>query len=185
MKKVISIGLGGRSFIIDEDAYDKLNTYLDMFRGKLGRDSHAKEVMEDIENRVAELFSENLSYSKEVVDIALVNKVISILGLPDGSDPNNEYYVHYENKTIRKLYRDQENRVFGGVCSGLAYYLDADVIIIRIITILLFFLGSAGFWIYLIIWFIAPVAYTAVEKCEMRGIPVTAENIKRFSNYRK
>ncbi|MFA6677813.1 MAG: PspC domain-containing protein [Bacteroidales bacterium] len=185
MKKVISVGLGGRSFTIDEDAYDKLNSYLEMFRKKLGKDSNNHEIMEDIENRVSELFSENLSFSQQVVDIALVNKVISVLGLPDGSNPENEFYVDYDNRPVRKLYRDSDHRVLGGVCSGLAYYLDADILVIRIITIILIMLGSIGFWVYLIIWFIVPVAYTAVEKCEMRGIPVTAENIRKFSNYKR
>ena len=82
---------------------------------------------------------------------------------------------------VRKFYRDREGKKIAGVCSGLALYLNIDVTILRIIFLVAFIFGSAGFWVYLVLWIIAPEARTAAEKCELRGIPPTAANIRRFS----
>ena len=68
-----------------------------------------------------------------------------------------------------------------GVCSGLALFLGVDVTLIRVIFLVAFICGSAGLWIYLVIWIAAPEARTAAEKCELRGIPANAENIRRFT----
>ena len=81
----------------------------------------------------------------------------------------------------KKLYRSKSNKMIAGVCGGLADYLNIDVSLIRILFLVVFFFGSAGGWVYLVLWIIAPEARTAAEKCEMRGIPPTAENIRRFS----
>ena len=93
MKQVLNVGIGGRSFVIDEDAFDRLNSYLNAFRSKTGMGYQTKEVMDDLEMRIAEIFSESLSSRQEVVDICLVERVISQLGMPDGSDiPGNTGY---------------------------------------------------------------------------------------------
>ncbi|MPM94864.1 hypothetical protein SDC9_142013 [bioreactor metagenome] len=84
MKKVLNVGIGGTSFIIDEDAYQKLDQYLEKFRQKTQMGIQAKDVMEDLEARIAELFNEFLKSNQEVVNIALVNRVIAQLGMPDG-----------------------------------------------------------------------------------------------------
>ena len=81
-------------------------------------------------------------------------------------------------------FRDADGKKLAGVCSGLALYLNIDVSLIRILFLVVFFFGSAGGWVYLVLWIIAPEARTAAEKCEMRGIPPTAENIRRFSEGR-
>jgi phage shock protein PspC (stress-responsive transcriptional regulator) len=83
--------------------------------------------------------------------------------------------------TARKLFRDPDGKKIGGVCSGIALFLNVDVVLIRVIFLIALICGSAGFWIYLIILIAAPEARTAAEKCELRGIPATAENIKRFT----
>ena len=70
--------------------------------------------------------------------------------------------------------------MLGGVCSGLALYLDIDVVVVRVLFLIALICGTAGFWIYVIIWIVAPEARTAAEKCEMRGLPVSAENMRRF-----
>lgn len=82
---------------------------------------------------------------------------------------------------VRKLYRNTEDKKIAGVCSGLAIYLGIDVTVLRIIFFCALLFGCAGFWVYLIIWIIAPEARTPREKCELRGIPVTEENIKELS----
>lgn len=74
--------------------------------------------------------------------------------------------------------------MIAGVCSGLAAYFDADPVLIRVLAVASFFMGSAGFWIYIILWIAVPKARSASEKLQMRGLPVTAENLRRYSEYR-
>lgn len=84
-------------------------------------------------------------------------------------------------KPVRKFYRDLDGNVLTGVCSGLALYFRIDVVLVRIIFIAAVLLGTAGFWVYLVLFIIAPAARTATEKCELHGLPLTEENLKRFS----
>lgn len=188
MKKVITVGIGGRSFVIDEDAFQRLDAYLERFKEKVQMGYHTQEVIDEVEMRIAELFTEYLGPRQEVVNISIVNKVISQLGLPDGTDADKEFMSN-ENKTdskpMKKFFRDPDNKTVGGVCSGLAAYLDIDVTLIRIIFLVALICGSLGFWIYVIFWIVAPMAQSASDKCEMRGLPITAENLKRFSSSSK
>jgi phage shock protein PspC (stress-responsive transcriptional regulator) len=140
--------------------------------------------MDELEMRIADLFKEMLQ-GREVVDINMTNKVIAQLGMPEGSSHNNSTYNTFngmETKTTRKFFRDKDSGKIGGVCSGLAYFLDFDVTIIRIAFLLAFFLGLSGGIIYIIMWLVSPAAVTAVEKCQLRGLPPTAENIRRFTS---
>lgn len=187
MKKVINVGIGGRSFAMDEDAYSTLKKYLNAFRtqSKLGLQS--KEVMDDLEERIADLFSEGVTPYKDVVDILMVDKVISQLGMPDGepyngcgSDPVSD--ILSGNRPSRKFYRNPCNKTIAGICSGLALYLNVDILLVRIVFLIAFFMGSAGFWIYVILWIAAPLAQTPAQKCELFGLPVTAENLRKFSS---
>lgn len=190
MKKTVNVAIGGRSFILDEDAYNALSSYLDSFKAGIDRQSGASEVMEELEMRIADLFRERLK-GREVVDIETVRGVIAQLGMPDWQSESaqghysEEYGKSDEQKVSRRFYRDMENNMIGGVCSGLALYLNIDVVIIRVLFIAALFLGTTGFWIYLVFLLIAPVARTAAQKCELHGIPATAENIRRFSESRK
>ena len=189
MKQVLNVGIGGRSFVIDEDAYARLDSYLNAFRNKAGMGCQTKEVMDDLEMRIAEIFTESLSTRQEVVDMALVERVIAQLGMPDGSDApggtaqDAQYTAgDYRLRPEKKLYRDIDHNVIGGVCSGLACYFNVDVLVIRIILVCLLLFGSFGGWIYIILWIAVPAARTGAEKCRMNGLPVTAENIRRFHN---
>lgn len=194
MKQVLNVGIGGRSFVIDEDAFDRLSSYLDAFRSRTGMGYQTKEVMDDLEMRIAEIFSESMSSRQEVVDISLVERVIAQLGMPDGStapggsgsadgSSQGEYWHSgRESRPVRKLYRDKDHNVLGGVASGLACYFDVDVLVIRILFVCLFLFGSFGGWVYIILWIAVPTARTSAEKCRMHGLPVTAENMRRFYN---
>lgn len=189
MKKIINVGIGGRSFVIDEDAYQELSNYLENFRRKTGMGYSTKEVMDEIEMRIAEIFSESLSYGQEVVNLPLVNKVIGMLGMPDGSE--NESYASrepqdfiYGNNPPKKLYRDTLQGSIGGVCAGLAHYAKLDLLLVRILMLISILFFSFGFWLYLILWIVVPEAKTAIEKCAMYGIPATAENLKMFHQKR-
>jgi phage shock protein PspC (stress-responsive transcriptional regulator) len=190
MKKVVTVGIGGKSFVIDEDAYKRLSLYLSKFKERTKMGVETPDVMEDLEERIAELFTEALGSRQQVINITIVNNVISQLGMPDGSSMedifSDEPYTDYRDyeKTRKRLYRDPDNKAIAGVCSGLALYLDIDVILVRILFLVALFVGGTGFWAYIIFWVVAPQARSAAQKCEMRGIPVTAENLRKFSSYR-
>ena len=160
MKQVLNVGIGGRSFVIDEDAFDRLSAYLDAFRSRTGMGYQTKEVMDDLEMRIAEIFSESLSSRQE----------------------GEYWHSGRESRPVRKLYRDKDHNVLGGVASGLACYFDVDVLVIRILFVCLFLFGSFGGWVYIILWIAVPAARTSAEKCRMHGLPVTAENMRRFYN---
>ena len=196
MKKVMNASIGGARFLLDEDAYQLLQDYLRAFRSHLADTSgtvgyQSSEVMDDLEARIAELFRAEVGEGNRVVDIDLTHRIISQLGMPDGSsfqegnpaggDETGGTRPVWEQNDNRKLFRDTDDRVIAGVGSGLAYYFNIDVALVRILLIVLFVTGTAGFWIYVILWIIAPKAETAVQKCQMRGLPVTAENMSRFS----
>ena len=184
MKKTISVAVGRRNFILDEDAYNALGAYLDSFRASLDPISSA-EVMEELEMRIADLLKENLK-GREVVDMEIVERIIRQLGLPNSENDRKTGSCNtmetYENIPVTKrFYRNPDGKMIGGVCSGLSVYLNVDVILMRIIFVVAFILGLSGFWIYVIFCIVVPSAGTAAEKCELRGIPTTAENIRRFS----
>lgn len=197
MKKVVNVGIGGKSFVMEEDAYAKLKNYLDRFRTNAKMGIQTKEVMDDLEGRIAEIFSESLNSYQDVINMGMVNKVIGQLGMPDGEpfidgdasqgagsrhEGDGDSFANYFNRPVRKLYRDTMNKSLGGVCSGLAIYFGLDTLLVRILFVIAFLMGSAGFWIYLILWVAVPLANTPVRKCEMYGLPVTAENLRRFAN---
>lgn len=180
MKNIINVSLGGRGFALEEDAYNRLNQYLEHYRAKLTVPELQKsEVMQEMEERIGELFATETSDAARVVTLPIVEKVAGVLGMPDGS---SESYGSAEPRPreAKKLYRDIDNKSIAGICSGLAVYLDLDITLVRVLMLAAFLLGSAGFWIYIILWIVVPVADTPAKKCEMHGVPPTAENMSRY-----
>lgn len=213
MKKVVNVSVGGRSFSLDEDAYARLLTYFDHFKARLDRDTQSakEEVMADLENRIAELFDQGTGgASYRVVNLALVTKVVEQLGMPDGSmehetgassqgqnqesGTDDEYqrsgsgvdftYNGAQGTSRRRLFRDLDNKTIGGVCAGLAAFLNVDLTIVRIVSLLTLLLWGTGFLVYLVLWIVVPVAKTPADKCMMHGLEPTAENMARFSQGR-
>ena len=188
MKKTINAGIGGRSFTIDEDAYNRLDAYLRSFKSRL-KDVPVTEVMDDLEARIAELFTEKVGTGARVVDIALVEEVVNQLGMPDGSPVPGETGtgtsgaagVKSAAAVPHKLFRDPSGARVAGVCSGLAYYFDLDVSLIRILMLVAIFAATAGFWIYIVLWIVVPKAMTPAQQCEMRGIVPSAENMAKYA----
>ncbi len=191
MKKTVNVAIGGCSFTIDDDAYNALDEYLERFKAAIERTGGSISVSDEIEVRIADLLKGKLG-GRQVVDLAMAREVIGQLGYPEGySDaddqghgaPKEEY--HYSGtdgeRPARKLFRNPDDKRIAGVCSGIALFLGVDVVLVRVIFLVALICGSAGFWIYLVIWIAAPEARTAAEKCELRGIPVNAENIRRFT----
>ena len=194
MKKVLNISLANRSFTLEEDAYKRLSDYLEHFRTRLAASSgvpytQSAEVMDDLESRIAELFIQEVGTDGRVVKIDLVDRVTRQLGMPDGApespDADPSPIGNDDEPVRKKVYRDDDNRRIAGVCAGLATYLDIDVVLARVLMLVAFVVGTAGFWIYVICWIAIPKAVTATQKCEMYGLPVTAENLARFSKSQK
>ena len=186
MKRVTNACIGGRNFTLNDDAYNRLDAYLRNFKAKLNvPESQKGEVMDDIESRISELFYQEVGESSRVVTLEMVEKVVSTLGMPDGSAETGYTYssAFPEDKAPRKLYRDVDNKGVAGVCSGLGWYFNIDVTIIRIIMLVALLAGTSGFWIYVVLWIAVPKALTPAQKCEMRGIRATAENMSRFTNH--
>lgn len=189
MKKTINVAIGGCSFTIDEDAYNTLDDYLNRFRAAIEDSNSSNRIMEELEAKIADELKWKLG-GRQVVDLAMTQQVIGKLGYPEGCSEScnkngctdeTECKTEENDRPVRKLFRDTDDRKLAGVCSGLALFLGVDVVLIRVIFLIALICGSAGFWIYLVIWIAAPEARTAVEKCELRGIPATAENIRRFT----
>lgn len=193
MKKTLNVAIGGCSFTIDDDAYKALEEYLDSFKAGLDNSSSSNEVMDELEMRIADLLKEKIG-KREVIDKNMVDAVLNQIGPistktvrseESTSQQNEQQYRPGNQEAVRKFYRDAEGKKIAGVCSGLALYLNIDVTLVRIIFLVAFLCGSAGFWIYIVLWIVAPEARTAAEKCELRGIPATAENIRRFTENRQ
>jgi phage shock protein PspC (stress-responsive transcriptional regulator) len=181
MKKTMTVNIGGRVYHIDEDAFDILNNYLLDVKNELATAEGGNEIYEDIENRIGELLSERLRSDRQVVTITDVQDIIRIMGQPgDISGSENTGGNSSGKSSYRRMYRDPDNRIIGGVCSGLAAYWRADPTLIRIVFIVLSLFGMAGVLIYLVLWIILPEAATVAQKLEMRGEPVNLSNIGEF-----
>jgi phage shock protein PspC (stress-responsive transcriptional regulator) len=185
MNKTTSINLGGYFFHIDEDAFKKLSNYFDAVRRSLSPDGR-EEIIKDIESRISEIFTEKLGTTKQVIGLKEVDDVIAIMGQPEDykiedETPKSEYYSSYSNSgsTTKKLYRDKENSILGGVMSGLGHYFGVDPLWLRIIMVILFFGFGTGLVLYLILWILVPEAKTTAQKLEMRGEPITISNIEK------
>ena len=181
MNKTISISLAGFSFIIEEQAYEKLNAYLQALRNSLEKDE-ADEVMYDIEIRIAEIFRENLD-KREVVNSDDVEKVIAQLGTPEAIEGQSEENAGQETsqeKTKKELFRDMKRGKIAGVCAGLAQYFGMDISLMRIIWILVFIfsVGFVSVVAYVILWVVVPEAETASDFLKMQGRPINFDSLK-------
>lgn len=183
MKKVVEVNIGRVNFAIEDDSYIQLKTYLARFEASLPPED-AKEIMEDVEARVAEIFQKEVRYTNQVIGSDSVKKVIECLGeINSNSNTSNQSQTktEYKMKTGKKLYRNMDDKVLAGVCSGLASYFDIDVTIIRVIFVIVFILGGSAFFAYIILWIIMPKAETVIQKMEMNGEPITPENLRNYS----
>ena len=176
MNKTVNINLGGIFYHIDEDAYIKLSRYLEAIKKQLAQSEGMQEIISDIEFRISELFSERIKSDKQVITMMDLDQVIAIMGEPqdyridDEAAPNASGSFtqgNYTSKT-KKLYRDKENNIFGGVCRGLSHYWGMDVVWVRLLMILLFVISQGtGILVYIIMWIVTPEAKTTSEKLEM------------------
>ncbi|CAH8293700.1 phage shock protein C (PspC) family protein [Mariniflexile fucanivorans] len=186
MNKTVNINLAGTFFHIDEDAYLKLQRYLEAIKRSFTDSQGRNEIIADIEARIAELFNERVQNDRQVIRIKEVDEVISIMGQPEDYLVDDEIFedepqMAYERKSSvsKKLFRDTDNSYIGGVASGLGHYLGIDTIWIRLLWVLLIFGMGTGILLYILLWILVPEAKTTAEKIIMTGEPVNISNIEK------
>ncbi|MCC9061603.1 PspC domain-containing protein [Flavobacterium piscisymbiosum] len=186
MNKTVNINLGGMVFHIDEDAYLKLTRYFDAIKRSLNNSSGQDEIIKDIEMRVSELLLEKQKSDKHVVGLKDVDEVIVVMGQPedyileDEEKTNQSFNDYNTTRKHKKLYRDKEKGMIGGVATGLGHYFGIDAVWIKIIFLIFVFAGfGTGILAYFVLWIVTPEAVTTSEKLEMTGEPVTISNIEK------
>lgn len=191
MKKTLTVNLGGTVYHIDEDAYNLLDSYLANLRIHFRCEEGADEIVHDMELRISELFADRLAGGRQVITIEDVEEIIARLGKPedlsDGEDREAENGP--DSRKVggqRRLYRNPDNKVLGGVLGGVAAYFGWDPTVLRIAVLLLcspFMVTGLGvsniLVVYFIAWIIIPMARTATEKLAMKGEAINIENIGR------
>lgn len=191
MKHTLTVNLNGKLFNIDNDAYNMLDSYIKSLNSYFAKDSNRKEIIADFEARIQELLSARKPNTGDIISIDDVEEVIKQIGKPtefevDAENTNespNEYkgYTQSEPKRTKRLFRNPNDKMLGGVCSGIAAFFNIDPTIIRIALVLLvlFSVGSV-ILIYIVLWILLPEAKTAEEQLQMRGEPITLENIGKI-----
>ncbi len=185
MKNTQTASIGGIVFHIEEDAHLKLSTYLSGISSSLQGSEGYREIMNDIEARIAEILEPKVKGFKQVVTIDDVEEVIRIMGNPQefgegnaasAAPPQPQASKEYVRK---RVFRDADDKVLFGVCSGLGHYFGIDPFWIRLGWALSVFIFGFGVLLYLILAIIMPKAVTAGEKLEMHGEPADINNIRR------
>ncbi len=192
MNKTVNINLGGVVFHIDEEAYLKLSNYLDAIKRSLNNTNGQDEIIKDIELRIAELISAKHSSDKQVIVMSEIDEVIAIMGQPedyriDGetgeTDQANSEATSPQPSSksykSKKLYRDKDDAMIGGVLAGLGYYFGIERVYLRLILLAALFFYGFGFLTYIILWIVIPEAKTTSEKLEMKGEPVNISSIEK------
>ncbi len=203
MEEVLKVSIGGVSFAINKDGYARMDSYLRGIESHYAKRPGGKEIVDDIESRIAELLLEKHT-KDDVVTLERVNGVIAVMGTPSQFDDQQDSqegegqpsgqatgFTPSQPNPPRRLFRDNEDRMIGGVCSGLAHYFKFDPSVLRIILgviIVLHFFGKAiwgwygfygirglpslfslCFFAYLILWIVVPSAKTYSQRCQMMG----------------
>ncbi len=192
MKKTVNINLAGTFFHIDEDAFAKLSRYLEAVKKSISDPVGGDEIIQDIEARIAELFSEKLEINTQVISTRELDAIIEIMGQPedyimdeDATQTNRATGNQTKGETTsnKQLFRDSDNKFIAGVCSGLSHYLGLEVIWVRLFWIFLSFV-TTGFGViaYLLFWILVPGAETTSEKLKMTGEPINISNIEKKFN---
>lgn len=180
MKKTYTINLSGKIFHIDDDALDKLQVYINTLKTHYSREEDGKEIMDDIENRIGELFTEYLKEQyREVITSNDVERVIATMGSPADIIDEDEQPQKATPKQGKKLYRSPDSRVLGGVAGGMAAYWGISPLLLRVCFVILTFYYGIFFIVYLILWIAVPKAKTAKQKLEMKGEDINVSNIER------
>ena len=180
MNTTVTIHLAHTLFHIDSDAFALLKNYLNKLEKSFALTEGKQEILEDIEVRIAELFSQYTIREGYVISEKNVNDVIEILGSPEDISEEETQEESTKSNAQKKLYRDTDERIIGGVASGLGHYFGIDRVWIRLILIILVLSSIGGVvFVYILLWALIPEAKTTSEKLRMRGEPVNISNIEK------
>lgn len=193
MNKIFNINLGGYPFTIDDNAFFTLDKYLNTIRNHFADSEGCDDIISDIESRIAELFNEEMK-GQPIVGMREVEKVISIMGKPEEFGASSDSVEHdipeakehtsthsgKRYKTGKRLFRDYDEKVIGGVCSGLsAYFGIHDPLWVRIAFVIGLFGGGIAVPLYLILWAAVPAAKTSSDKLAMKGEKIDVSSIAK------
>lgn len=189
MNQTVTINIGGIVFHIEVDAYETLKNYLNKIKGYFDNSEERDEIMNDIEARIAEIFSGMKNEKNQVITSSDVDTLIGVMGKPEqyineeseaneNSSKSKTYQYTFSTKSEKKLFRDKDEQVIGGVCSGLGAYIGVDTVWVRLFFVIAFFIGF-GLITYIIFWIVMPEAKTASDKLKMKGEPINVQNIGR------
>lgn len=173
MKKVININFQGTIIPIEESSYELLKQYIESLRRYFAQEEGSNEIVNDIESRISELFNQRLKAGSTCITDEDVQAIIKSIGRPEDLEENelsgetegpaaekkeqkeDDFGYNFHNYRNKTLFRDENNKVLGGVCSGIAAYFNIDPVIVRVLFILFGFTG-VGFLLYLILWIFVP-----------------------------
>lgn len=171
MKKTININFQGQLVTIEETAYNQLNLYIQGLKDYFRNEQDGSEIVNDIENRIAELFGNRLKHGITCITDEDVESILNIIGRPEEFDTEYDetdkreqvppFTANQESQPPpphvaeekRSLFRNTNDKILGGVASGVAHYLKIDPIFVRLIFVLL---ASLLFWVYIILWIVLP-----------------------------
>ena len=185
MNKTLTINLANSIFNIDENAFQAFLRYLEAVKKYLTGTQGNEEILADVEARISELFSEKLTTEKQVIILQDVEQIIQVMGQPEDYSIDEDIFDETpksNTKTstrVKKLYRDGDQKLMGGVCSGIGHYLSFDPLWIRLLFIVFLFGGGFSVITYIILWAIVPEASTTAQKLDMQGEAANLSNIEK------
>jgi phage shock protein PspC (stress-responsive transcriptional regulator) len=185
MNKTIIININGIVFHIEEDAYEVLKNYMTDVKRHFMNSDDSLEITTDIENRIAEMFNELLAKeNKQVIVEQDVRSVIEQMGTVEDfehaeEDTKASFGNTYYNTETRRLFRDPDDHLVGGVCAGIANYFDVNPLWIRLAFALCFFFAGSGLILYIILWIVIPKAVTRADRMTMKGEKLNLQGFKK------
>jgi phage shock protein PspC (stress-responsive transcriptional regulator) len=186
MNKTIIININGIVFHIEEDAYEILKNYMTDVKRHFSTSADSLEITTDIENRIAEMFSEILGReNKQVIVEQDVTWVVEQMGTvadfenADEAAKADSNPFAYSRAEGRRLFRDPDDHLVAGVCAGIANYFDVDAVWIRLAFAISFAIAGSGFILYIILWIIVPKAVTRADRMAMRGEKQNLQGFKK------
>lgn len=190
MNKVFYINLGGYPLSIDEDAYEYLDSYIQKLEKHFQHSEGREEIISDIETRIAEICQEQLK-GRQIVNIRDIKYATEMMGAPEefesestsegraSNEGQKQGTSDFKIKPGKRLFRDPDNQIIGGVCSGISVYFGIDdPIWVRILFVALFFAGF-GIIAYIVLWAIMPEAKTSADRLAMKGEPINIDSIAK------
>jgi phage shock protein PspC (stress-responsive transcriptional regulator) len=172
MKKIININLSGRVIPIEDSAYESLQRYVESLRRYFAAEEGRDEIINDIESRIAELMNDKIRKGSAAVTDADIEEIINSMGRVEdfeeaeaadttaaGEQASGSYaYTQTAKQRFKgRLYRDASDKMIGGVCAGLANYMNIDPAIVRLLFAIVTFGGfGMGIFIYILLWIILP-----------------------------